>query len=209
MTFAPKAQTRLSFGQHLRILASEQIKPPQGGAVNMRQQENNFAYIDGANLHRGIAGFGWELDYLRFRVWLSEKYRVSQAYLFLGFIPKYKKLYSYLKRSGFVLVFKEVIYNDKGEPKGNCDADLVVRAMKDAYENNFEKAVIVTSDGDYASLVKFLIERKKFKTILSPHTKNLCSILLKRTGAPIAYLDDQKAILEIRKEKAPDVDKTA
>ncbi|MBU2579243.1 hypothetical protein KKA09_03985 [Patescibacteria group bacterium] len=37
-------------------------------------QENNYAYIDGANLHRGIAGFGWTLDYARFRVWLSEKY---------------------------------------------------------------------------------------------------------------------------------------
>ena len=32
---------------------------------------NNFAYIDGANLSNGIAGFGWKLDYVRFKVWLT------------------------------------------------------------------------------------------------------------------------------------------
>ena len=118
------------------------------------------------------------------------------------------KIYIYLQQSGFVLVFKEVVYDGDGKPKGNCDADLVLHATRDTYENKFAKAVIVSSDGDYASLVKFLIAQNKLKAILSPHTKNLCSILLKRTNAPIAYLADQKAILEIQKEKAPDRDGT-
>jgi len=30
-----------------------------------KYQQNNYAYIDGANLHRGIAGFGWTLDYAK------------------------------------------------------------------------------------------------------------------------------------------------
>ena len=63
----------------------------------MKKQENNFAYIDGANLHKGVASLGWRLDYKRFRVWLSEKYGVKRAYLFLGLIPKYKELYKYLR----------------------------------------------------------------------------------------------------------------
>jgi uncharacterized LabA/DUF88 family protein len=86
---------------------------------------------------------------------------------------------------------------------------LVLQTTRDAYENKFDKAVVVSSDGDYASLVKFLKERGKIKMILSPHTKDLCSILLKRTDAPIAYLNDQKSILQVRKEKAPDADKIA
>ena len=172
---------------------------------------NNFAYIDGANLYNGIAGFGWKLDYARFRVWLSEKYKVKTAYFFIGIglIPKYKELYKYLQESGFTLVFKEVVYDGDGKPKGNCDADLVLQTACDAYENKFEKAIIVSSDGDYASLVKFLKKRGKLKTILSPHTKDLCSILLKRINISIAYLDDQRSILEAKKEKAPDADKTA
>ena len=174
----------------------------------MENKENNFAYIDGANLYRGITGFKWQLDYVRFRVWLSEKYSISRAYIFIGLIPKYKELYIYLQEAEFTLIFKEVIYDGDGKPKGNCDADLVLQAARDMYENKFDKTVIVSSDGDYASLVKFLHERGKLKTILSPHTEDLCSILLKRTNAPIAYLNDQRSILRVQKEKAPDGDKT-
>ena len=175
----------------------------------MKSKENNFAYIDGANLYGGVASLGWIMDYRRFRVWLSEKYGVKTAYLFIGLIPKYKELYKYLQEAGFTLIFKEVIYDGHGKPKGNCDADLVLRVTCDTYENKFEKAVVVSSDGDYAGLVKFLKERGKLKVMLSPHTKDFCSILLKRTGVRIAYLDDQKQILKSRKEKAPDADGTA
>jgi len=173
----------------------------------LKNQQNNYAYIDGANLHRGIVGFGWTLDYKRFRVWLSEKYNVKNAYIFIGLIPKYKDLYKYLQESGFTLVFKEVVYDGEGKAKGNCDADLVLQAARDVYENKFDQAVIVSSDGDYASLIKFFKERGKLRIILSPHTKDYCSILLKRTGVPIAYLNDQANILQDRKEKAPAKDK--
>ena len=177
--------------------------------TNMIFKENNFAYIDGANLYRGIEKSGWRLDYRRFRVWLSEKYSVKKAYIFLGLIPRYKELYKYLQEAGFVLVFKEVVYDDRGEPKGNCDADLVLQAARDTYESKFDKAVLVSSDGDYAGLVKFLLEREKFFIILSTHPKDKCSILLKRTGVRISYISEQRSHLELsHKEKAPDGDKT-
>lgn len=175
----------------------------------MISKENNFAYIDGANLYKGIESSGWRLDYHRFRVWLSEKYGVKKAYIFLGLIPKYKELYKYLQEAGFVLVFKEVVYNDQGEPKGNCDADLVLQAARDAYENKSDGAILVSSDGDYASLVKFLLERQKIAIILSTHPKDKCSILLKRTGVKISYIEEQRSHLELpQKEKAPDGDRT-
>jgi hypothetical protein len=113
----------------------------------MNGKANNYAYIDGANLHKGINSLGWKLDYARFRIWLTEKY----------------------------------------------DA---------------EKAIVVASDGDYASLVNFLNSKQKIEVILSPRNADKCSILLKRTGVKISYLDDQKSILEIQKEKTPDGDET-
>mgnify|MGYP001565827528 CR=1 FL=1 len=171
------------------------------------KKENNFAYIDGANLHRGITDFGWILDYRRFRVWLSEKYSVKNAYIFLGLIPKYKDLYTYLQECGFTLIFKEVVYDGEGKPKGNCDADLVLQVAIDVFENKFDKAIIVSSDGDYASVIKFLKERHKLRIILSPHDQKLCSILIKRINVPITYLSDKKSILQ-KIKKAPDKDKT-
>ncbi len=174
----------------------------------MKNKLNNFAYIDGANLHKGVESLGWNMNYQRFRIWLSEKYGVKSAYLFIGLIPKYKKLYTHLQECGFILIFKEVVYDGEGKAKGNCDADLVLKAAIDYFEKNFDKAILVSSDGDYASLVRFLKEHGKLKTILSPHDKDLCSILLKRTDAPIAYLNNQISILQIKKEKAPDGDRT-
>ncbi len=165
-----------------------------------------FAYIDGANLHKGIHAQGWTLDYVRFRVWLKEKYGVSEAYLFIGLIPKYKRLYEDLQRAGFLLVFKEVVYDEMGKPKGNCDADLVVRVMSDHFQLVCEQAVLVTSDGDYASLVSFLKDRSALRVVLSPANEKKCSILLKRTGASITFLTSVQS--HVQKEKAPDTDGT-
>lgn len=175
----------------------------------MKKKGNNFAYIDGANLHRGIESSGWKLDYHKFRIWLSEKYGVQKAYIFIGLIPKYSDLYKSLQEYGYTLVFKEVIYDGDGRPKGNCDADLVLQAVCDAYEKSCDRAIIVSSDGDYAGLIKFLQKKQMLSVILSPRDTKKCSILLKRTGAKIAYIEDQRSHLKlIHKEKAPDGDGT-
>jgi uncharacterized LabA/DUF88 family protein len=173
---------------------------------------NNVAYIDGANLHKASKQLGWQLDYKKFRIWLNEKYGVRQAYLFLGLVPRYKAHYTLLQEFGYTLVFKEVVYDGTGQVKGNCDADVVVRAMRDVYEGNYAQVILISSDGDYASLIAFLIEKNKLRTVLSPAIAKKCSVLIKRTGAKIAYINDQRNILENKKtpqnEKTPDTDKT-
>jgi len=112
----------------------------QGNKV-MEKEENNYAYIDAANLYKGIGELGWKLDYTRFRLWLSEKYGVSRAYIFIGLVPKNKELYKYLQEAGFTLIFKETTYDINGKPKGNCDAEIVLQAARDTYENKFDKAI--------------------------------------------------------------------
>jgi uncharacterized LabA/DUF88 family protein len=162
----------------------------------MEIKEENVAYIDGANLHKGIESLNWEFDYGRFRIWLKDRFNVKQAYFFLGLIPKYKDLYTKLQEQGYTLVFKEVIFDGEGKAKGNCDADIVVHAMQNAYENKFKKVILVTSDGDYTPLVKFLKEKNKIEFILSPYETKKCSVLLKRTEVKIAYISEQKNILK-------------
>ena len=72
---------------------------------------NNFAYIDAANLHKGVGDLGWKLDYRRFRIWLKEKYEIENAYLFIGLVPDNKDLYTSLQEMGYLLVYKEVTYD--------------------------------------------------------------------------------------------------
>ena len=173
----------------------------------MYPKENNYAFIDGANLHKAIEESGWRLDYAKFRVWLFEKYGVKRAYIFIGLIPEYKDLYIYFQESEFTLIFKEVIYDGSGKPKGNCDADLVLRAVVDYYEKNFDQAILVTSDGDYAGLVKFLKNKGAFHSLISPSNK--CSFLLRKLNIPIVYLDRKRNNLRYaQNEKAPGRDGT-
>ena len=174
----------------------------------MNRSRNNVAFIDGANLHNATKQLAWAFDYGRFRIWLQDKYVTQHVYLFLGMMPKYKDLYTRLQEQGYTLIFKEVIFGIDGKAKGNCDADIVVFAMQGAYEEKYDKAVLVSSDGDYAPLVKFLIERNKIETVLSPYPTQKCSVLLKRTGVKIAYITDQETALKSSKEKAPRVDGT-
>jgi|SRR3989344_5906485 len=172
----------------------------------MKKGQNSNVYIDGANLYKGINQLGWQLDYTRFRVWLNDKYRINRAYLFIGLIPKYKALYTFLQEAGYTLIFKETTYDHDGKAKGNCDADLVVQVMRDVFEHNIEGAVLITGDGDFASLVQFLQEKGKLISLLAPDNMK-CSILLKRTNAPITYLKELRSILALN-EKAPGKDET-
>jgi len=166
----------------------------------MQNKENNFAYIDSQNLNLGVKSLGWLLDYKKFRVYLREKYNIEVAYLFIGFIAQNDELYSYLQRAGFTLKFKPVISNKDGSHKGNVDADLVVQVMKDCYENHFDRAVIVSSDGDFYSLVSFLYERNKLLKIISPYHKT-CSTLLKNSAKEkIIFMDNLRAKLEYKKK---------
>ena len=168
----------------------------------------NAAFIDGANLHKGIQSLGWSLDYSRFRVWLRERYGVQHAYLFLGNIPKYSGLYSDLQRAGYILLFKQTVLDGEGKPKGNCDADLVLETVRQMYENECDQAILVSSDGDYASLITFLMKKKRLRVLLSPASAKRCSILLKRTGTRITFLEEFREQLS-RNKKAPDADGTA
>ncbi len=154
--------------------------------------KNNLAYIDGANLDKALKSLGWKLDYRKFRSWLRQKFSIDGAYIFIGLITKQADLYTYLQNAGYELIFKDVVFDGSGKAKGNCDADLVLKAARDFFENRITSVVLISSDGDYAPLVKFWKEKNISCSIISPAPVEKCSILLKRTGVPIIYLDDVK-----------------
>jgi len=165
----------------------------------MVPKENNFAYIDGANLHKGIEELGWRLDYKRFRVYLRDKYSVQRAYIFLGFVAGNTNLYRNLQDWGYTIVFKPTIPDGKGEIKGNCDAELVLRAVADMYEEQYDKAVLVSGDGDFACLVTFLVEKKRLEVVLSPSHKKASVLLRKAVSESIVFLERFRSRLEYHK----------
>jgi uncharacterized LabA/DUF88 family protein len=165
------------------------------------KQTNNYAYIDGYNLHLSATNLGWEIDYQRLRKYLSDKYRIVMAYYFIGYLADYENLYSSLTEKGYTLIFKKVSRDNDSGVKGNVDAELVLQAMLDIMD--YDQAVIVTSDGDFACLVKYLLEQGKLKRVLAPSGLS-CSTLLARAAGPyIDFLDDLRNKLEYKKERNP------
>ena len=164
------------------------------------KKENNFAYIDSQNLNLGVKDMGWVLDTKRFRVYLKEKYGVSKAYIFIGFVPGNQNLYDALQEYGYVLVFKPVVLGEDKKPKGNIDADLVLKVMVDLHENSFEKTVIITSDGDFYSLVDYLYEKNKLRIVISPYFKKCSSLLKKSAKERLTFLNNLKEKLEYKRK---------
>lgn len=136
----------------------------------MRQSANNYAFIDSQNLNLGVKSQGWNLDFARFRRFLKDKYLVEKAYLFIGFVPGNQILYAELQKAGYICIFKptlEIKDSNKIIIKGNVDAELVLHAMIEY--PNYEKAVIVSGDGDFHCLIEYLIKQNKLRKIIVPN----------------------------------------
>jgi len=165
----------------------------------------HYAFIDGQNFFKSVEAMELELETLEvtldleeFRVHLAEKYGVKVAYYFIGFIPRYQRLYDSLRGQGYELVFKEVAIWDEGI-KGNVDVNLTMQVFIDL--DKYDKAIIVASDGDYACLVDYLQTIGKLDNIIVCSRGGASYLLRKLHGrVRIFYLDDIMRDLYMRRE---------
>ena len=127
----------------------------------------NYAFIDSQNLNLGVRSQGWKLDWRKFRKYLRDKYQVEKAFLFIGYKPGNETLYAKLQQNGFVLVLKPTLLLPNGAVKGNVDAELVLHTMIEL--ENFDKAIIVSGDGDFYCLVEYLVKINKLFRLLTPN----------------------------------------
>jgi uncharacterized LabA/DUF88 family protein len=169
--------------------------------VGVKKPQVNYAFIDGTNLHQTMKKVGWELDYRRFRVYLGEHYGVTKAYYFLGYMPGNTGLYNSLQTAGYILIFKPILEIPDGRVKGNCDAELVLQAMIDI--NDYQKALIVSSDGDFYCLVNYLREKSKLECVLVPSRQWCSHLLFKAAEGKIAFVERLGGKLEYIKKRTP------
>ncbi len=173
-------------------------------------RHNNYAFIDGANLHLTYQNLDWKVDYKKLRNYLYKKQDVSVAYYFIGNTDEnsdiYKKLDSYgydvkLKApSPYTIEEVECPYCKKiispaiQRFKSDCDSFLTLQVMSDL--DSFDKAIIITSDGDYDNLISKLILQDKLGMVFAP-CKDGCSWLLKSASrGRIAFIDEFRSELE-------------
>lgn len=176
----------------------------------MIKKEIVYAFIDSQNLNLGTSKDifkngrliykGWKLDFRKFRHYLTDKFKVERAFLFIGFIKMNWKLYKYLKSCGYELVFKPTVKDAQGKPKGNVDAEIVLHSAVIQYPN-YDKAVIVSGDGDFHCLHQYLEQKKKLFKIIIPN-KHSESSLLDQFQIYKVFLYREKERLEFKPNKS-------
>ncbi|MCA9346792.1 NYN domain-containing protein [Candidatus Saccharibacteria bacterium] len=162
---------------------------------NKRNQKKNYAFIDSQNLNLGVQRAGWKMDWKKFRAYLQDKYQIEKAYMFIGYLPENEDLYNQMKAAGYTVVLKPTLEmmsshdaekkDEKLPTKGNVDAELVMYVMKEI--SNYNKAIIVSGDGDFYSLIEYLSEKNKLLNVMVPNWKY--SSLLKAFDKSIVRLD--------------------
>ena len=123
---------------------------------------------------------------------------MQKAYYFLGFVNEgNQELYDTIQEAGFILKFREHNSAMMSKKKGNVDTDIVFDIMKRIYKKEpFDKIVLIAGDGDYKTLVDFLIEEGKFKKILFPNKQFASSLYKSITRVYFDYLLNIKHLIE-------------
>lgn len=186
------------------------------------QKKPNYAFIDGQNLYLGSKEAGIDLNYRKLRVYLKEKYNVERAYLFIGHLPTNRYLYDCLQDEGYLLKFKPVLpAKDNQKQKGDVDADMAFNTMR--YIREYDKAILITSDGDFDTLTKYLRKKGRLGAAISPNRAKCSSLLQKAAADKMFFLEDvgekitgadveekiEEETGELENEKAPPEDETS
>lgn len=163
----------------------------------------NYAFIDSQNLNLGVQRVGWKMDWKKFRQLLKDNYNVEKAFMFIGYVPDNEDLYKQMQDAGYTVVLKptvdmymteEELKDEKHVTKGNADAELVLYAMKE-YQN-YDKAVVVSGDGDFYCLVEYLSQKDKLLHLLAPNQHY--SSLYRPFESSVIVLDTLKNQLSYR-----------
>jgi uncharacterized LabA/DUF88 family protein len=137
---------------------------------------------------------GFSIDFKKFRISLYEKYSVKRAYVFLGYIEDNESFYDALFDYGYECVFKKATKLPDGKIKANCDADLVLHAVRTI--DMYEQALLISGDGDFLCLVEHLIFHKKLRKILVSNKKRY-SYLFRGFHSYVSDTKDMEYLLHI------------
>jgi uncharacterized LabA/DUF88 family protein len=171
---------------------------------------NNYAFIDGANLHLTYESLDWKLDYQKLMNYLRRKLEVGIAYYFVGRLKENEDIYTKLDSYGYTVKLKEpsiymteeeycpycdkVIAPEIFKHKSDCDSLLTLQVLADSHL--YSQAILITSDGDFDNLVKRLLLQNKLRLVFAPCKDGCSNLLLSAARGRIAFIDDFRNELE-------------
>jgi len=173
---------------------------------------NNYAFIDGTNLHLTYESeeLDWFIDYEKLRNYLYKRLNVEIAYYFLGKTNQNDDIIHNLESYGYAVKLKLPTYFIEDETycpycwgitkpeisrhKSDCDSFMTMEVMDNL--RLFEQAVIITSDGDFDTLIGRLVRENKLRLLFAPCRKGCSNLLIKAANRKVAFMDDFRKELE-------------
>ncbi len=162
----------------------------------MKKQNNNYIFIDSQNLYLSIKMEWWKLDYNKFFIYLRDKFHAQKIFMCIGYLPGNELLYTQLQEIWYLLIFKPILQMKDGKIKWNVDTELVLHSM--IQYKNFDKAVIISGDGDFHCLIEHFLEHDKLERVIIPNRQKF-SALLRRFSHKLFYLNHPDLIKKLAK----------
>jgi len=160
-----------------------------------------YAFVDAANMiYRNQYVHSWTIDLKKLLTYLQHRYGVSRTLYYGGIDNRNRtqvQLYGKLAMWGYELRLNPVkrFVNDKGEwyLKADVDARMAFEAMK--LQSEYDRAVLLTGDGDFFWLLEYLLQKKERVWLLADPRKT-AKELKKLIGSNFANLNNLRSQLE-------------
>ena len=170
--------------------------------------ERIIIFIDNSNIFKGFRKYNTKVDYEKLKNIIARGRDLKDIFLYEGVVypmsPQKKKWYEDLKRkSGYVIKasFDKIAANDAIEKK--IDIKMAIDIISLAYENAYDKAVLVSGDGDFIPVVNKLKEMNKSVELWAFKYSLSNALMVKIEEGNLFYLDDILMNISIMNKENP------
>ena len=157
-------------------------------------------FIDASNIYFSQKTLGWRIDFKKLLDYFKNNTNLFRITFYGALNPeneKERKFHDFLEIIGYTVKHKKIKFiKDQfdqeygGYHKGNIDVDLTIDAVH--FRDNYDSFILLSGDGDFESLLKYLKAYKKRCIVLS--TKKHVSIELVRQAKFIDFKKLRKDI---------------
>lgn len=154
-----------------------------------------YAFIDASNIIYGARAERWHIDQKKLFNYLRKKFNTSKTFFYFGKDEKNLKQAKFLKKLesfGYTLRVKQIKRYGLRQ-KANCDVDLTMDML--LLQTKYNRAVVLTGDGDFLPLFAYLKKQKK-EIIILAFTKRTARELKKFAGGNFIGLSNERYFLE-------------
>ena len=155
-----------------------------------------YVFIDATNIIYGTSYYGWKMDFEKLFKYLTNRYEAKAVYYYAGVDSKNVKQLNFYKKLtdfGYKLRLVPVKIFSDGHKKADVDSRMTFEIIK--LDKKFDKAIIMTGDGDYYWVLEYLIKTKKMVKLIS-HNRNTARELKKLFGKDFVDMEDIRYQIE-------------